>query len=224
MATADLGSMLAANSSHESFHSTSSNHHLSADAVVADTGTPDGAPLQLHDVETFLNDPSTIALLTTATSSKQRKVATGSSSSSAEPIQLGSPKTSYNVSLLYVECQQRGIDPEFEFEGDQFGFSGSVTINGETLSSDQLWATKKEAKESLSAKALPFVKAMKRPEKVAAGPQENWIGKLQGEAACPESPSNCRSFAQLTPESPIRVSQRFVSYQRPHIHRVCSSG
>ena len=202
MATANnLASILASNSSHESFHSTSSNHTPHTNAAIAHTGIPDDSALQLHDVETFLNEPSTIALLATSTSSKKRKTATGSGSSSAKPIQLGSPKTSHNVSLLYVECQQRGIDPEFEFEGDQDGFIGSVTIRGETLSSDQRWATKKEAKESLAEKALPFVKAMERPEKISAGPQENWIGKLLGEAACPHSPSTRRSFAQLTLES-----------------------
>ena len=226
MATANnLASILASNSSHESFHSTSSNHPPSTNAAVAHTGIPDDdAALQLHDVETFLNEPSTIALLATSASSKKRKTATGSGSSSAKPIQLGSPKTSHNVSLLYVECQQRGIDPEFEFEGDQDGFSGSVTISGETLSSDQRWVTKKEAKESLAEKALPFVKAMERHEKISAAPQENWIGKLQGEIACVHPPSTCRSFARLTFEARIRISRRFVSYQGCHIHRVCSTG
>lgn len=225
MATANnLASILTSNSSHDSFHSTSSNHHSSADAIVPHTEAPDDAALQLHDVETFLNEPSTIALLATSASSKKRKTAASSGSSSAGPIQLGSPKTSHNVSLLYIECQQRGIDPVFEFEGDQDGFSSSVTISGKTFDSDQLWATKKEAKESLAEKALPFVKAMEYHEKVAAGPQENWIGKLLGEAACPHSPSTCRWFAQLTFESRIRIPQRFVSHQGSHIHRVCSTG
>lgn len=225
MATANnLASILTSKSSHDSFHSTSSNHHSSADAIIPHSEAPDDAALQLHDVETFLNEPSTIALLATSASSKKRKTPAGSGSSSAEPIQLGSPKTSHNVSLLYIECQQRGIDPEFEFEGDQDGFSSSVTISGKTFSSDQLFATKKEAKENLAGKALPFVKAMECHQKVAAGPQENWIGKLLGEAACPHSPDTCRRFAQLTLESRIRIPQRFLSHQGSYIHRVCSTG
>lgn len=188
MATADLASIVVSNGSRESFHSTSSNkNHAAGTQVTASvhTNTPQDAVLQLHDVETFLNEPSNIALLATSPSSKERKTRLGSGSSGAEPIQLGAPKTSHNVSVLYLECQQRGLIPEFEFEGDQNGFSSSVTVSGETFSSDQRWATKKEAKEGLAEKAVPFVKAMALRERAATGPQENWIGKLLGKTVCP---------------------------------------
>ena len=195
MATADLASMIALNGSHESFHSTYSNPRPLVDAQVTaaiHTAVPEDAALQLHDVDAFLSEPQTIALLATAGSSNKgtrssgkQRTSAGSSSSTAEPIPSGTSRTSHHVSLLYYECQQRGLSPIFEFEGDQNGFQGSVTINGQIFSTDQLWPNKKEAKEGLSEKALPFVKALAldRQEKVSAKAQENWIGKLLGKAA-----------------------------------------
>ena len=196
MASADIANLVAFNGSQESvhsFYSTQSNHSPSADAqVTADLRTAafHKGEIDFLDVDKFLNDPKNKALLTDSTASKaskssagKRRTANPSNSSTGEPLQLGAPKTSHHVPLLYHECQQRGYNPEFEFEGDNHGFGGSVTINGETFSSDLRWNSKKEAKEGLAELAVPFVKAMEHCDKPASGPQENWIGKLLGEAA-----------------------------------------
>ena len=195
MATADLASIMATNGSHESFHSTYSNPKPPVDAQVTaalHTTVPEDAALQLHDVDTFLNNPQNIALLATGGSSNKatrssgkQRTSVSSGSSTAEPIHIGTSRPGNHVSLLYYECQQRGLSPDFEFEGDQEGFHGSVTISGQIFSTDQIWPNKKEAKEGLSEKALPFVKALalNRQVKVSTAPRENWIGKLQGKAS-----------------------------------------
>ena len=226
MATADLTSIIASNGSHESFHSTYSNPKPAVDAQVTaavHTTVPEEAALQLHDVETFLNDPQTVALLAKAGSSNKRAQSSGkqrasvsSSSSTAEPIYLGTTKISHHVTLLYHECQQRGLSPEFEFEGDHEGFHGSVTINGQIFSTDQLWPNKKEAKEGLSEKALPFVKGLTldRQDKVSPGPRENWIGKLLGKTAYLYSRINEGLIPVLTTVWGNRISQCYITFSR----------
>lgn len=236
MATAGLASIIASNGSHESFHSTYSNPKPNLDAQVAaadHTTVPEDAALQLHDVETFLNEPETIALLATAGSSNQRtgspgkqRASVGSGSSSAEPIVIGTSRTSHHVSLLYHECQQRGLSPDFEFEGVQNGFQGSVTINGQIFSSDQQWPNKKEVKESLSEKALPFVKALaldRQDKKPSAGVQENWIGKLLGKAAYLCFRNSEQPIPVLTNAWGNRISQCYITISRCGVHGVCST-
>ena len=184
MASSELSGLVALNGSHESFHSTKSSQIPMADSQLASdpqTSVLQSRDLQLQDIEEFLSSPDMQALLTTS-GGKQRAFV-GSNSSTTEPTQLGAPKTSHHVTLLYLQCQQRGLNPEFEIEGVQNGFGGSVTINGQTFSSDEQWHSKKEAKEGLSQKALPFVQAMEHRVKLAVAPQENWIGKLLGKTA-----------------------------------------
>ena len=113
MASGELSSLAALNGSHESFHSTQSNQNaLTSDLRVA--ANEDGQ-LQLQDVEAFLNNPESQALLATSTLSKKQnlpagkqRASDGTSSSSTEPIELGAPKTSHYVTLLYLQSQQRG--------------------------------------------------------------------------------------------------------------------
>ena len=223
MATADLASIMALNGSHESFHSTHSNPRPATDVQVTaaiQATVPEDATLQLQDVETFLSEPQTIALLATAgspdnriRSSGKQRTSNGSFSSNAEPILLGTSKTSDHVSLLYYECQQRGFTPDFEFEGDHNGFQGSVTINGQMFSTDQHWPNKKEAKEGLSEKALPFVKALAldRQVQVSAKPQENWIGKLLGKAAYLCSRISEQLILMLIIVWEYRISQCYIA-------------
>lgn len=199
MASADLANLIALNGSQESvhsFHSTQSNQ-ASVDAQLAadlHTAALHKGSVDFQAVDDFLNDPSNKALLTASSAPKRQKTSTGkarlphaSGSSAGEPVQLGAPRTSHYVPLLYQESAQRGYNPEFEYESDESGFGGSVTVNGQTFSSDLRWQSKKEAKEGLSEIAIPFVKAMEHRHKPVSGPQENWIGKLLGELAISEN-------------------------------------
>ena len=197
MASAEVTSLLTLkNGSQESihsFHSTQSTQNSAANAQLSSelrTAATQQGDSPFQNVEAFLNDPETKALLTTSVTSNKQKapkskqpVANASGSSAVEPVQLGAPKTSHYVPLLYQECQQRGYTPEFEYEEDVNGFRGSVTVNGQIFNSDLRWPNKKEAKEGLAKIATPFVKAMEHRDKVAPGPQENWVGKLLGKAA-----------------------------------------
>ena len=196
MAAAHLASIAASNGSQESFHSTHSEQRSAVDLRVAaavHAATPQDFELNLPDVENFLNEPSTVALLASQAPSKKPTRSTDKQveGSSSDQVQAAPPRTSHYVSLLYLEAQQRGLTPEFEYEGHQLdGFKGSVTISGQTFSSDKRWPNKKEAKEGLSEMVLPFVKAIEHRVKVSSMPQENWIGKLLGETAFLESLCN----------------------------------
>ena len=197
MASAEIASLLnRKNRSQESihsFHSTQStqksaeNAQLSSELRTAAAQQGDG-PFQ--SVEAFLNDPVTKALASSSgalkiqkTSKSKQTAANATGSSADEPVQLGAPKTSHYVPLLYQESQQRGYTPEFEYEEDVNGFGCSVTINGQIFNSDLRWPNKKEAKEGLAKMAIPFVMAMEHRDKVTQGPQVNWVGKLLGKAA-----------------------------------------
>ena len=195
MASAENASLLTLkNGSQESihsFHSTQSTQSSAANAQLSSelrTAAIQQGDNPFQDVNAFLNDPETKALATLVTSNKQKTpkakppVTSSTGSSADEPVQLGAPKTSHYVPLLYQESQQRGYSPEFEFEEDVNGFGGSVKINGQTFNSDLRWRNKKEAKEGLAKMAIPFVKAMEHRDMVAQGPQENWVGKLLGKA------------------------------------------
>lgn len=180
-----LSSLAAANGSHESFHSS----HTSPDTAAAiDQGPANtyiaalqAAGLPVHDVDAYLDDPENQALLASSSKSKKTVAATQGSSSVNEPILLGGPKTSHHVKTLYEICSPKGLQPEFEFEGDEHGFSGWVSINGETIATDERWPNKKAAKEALAKRAIPLAKSMTvtgaKPAP-AAESKVNWIGKL----------------------------------------------
>lgn len=190
-----LSSLAAANGSHESFHST----HTSPDTAAAINQDPantniaalQAAGLSIYDIDAYLADPKSQALLNDTLSRKQKGVNSNkasiaqSSSSSTEPVLLGGPKTSHNTQALYDLCNRKGVRPEFEYEGDERGFSGSVTINGQTISTDKTWPTKKAAKEGLAERAIPLVNSIVLvpdvdPAAAAADSKVNWIGKLLG--------------------------------------------
>ncbi|MCJ1468621.1 hypothetical protein MMC07_007250 [Pseudocyphellaria aurata] len=174
------GLTLIPNSSQESFHSSHSQQNTSsphgphppppqsssnAHAAAHATG------LRLYDADVFLNDsknqvpPHAKAWKGTATS---------------QPVQLGTPKTNHHVSTLNQLCQKRGMLPEYEIEGDQFGFGGRLKIGKETISRDERWPSKKEAREALAETGLEVIKGMQEVEKApVAGAQTNWVGLLQ---------------------------------------------
>ncbi len=192
---------LAAKTSHESFHSTRSQLEEApttnppADLVMTDlhTAALQAAGLPVYDLDTFLNDPRNQAS-PEAKSPPQKKQRTDPaiSSSSSAPEQLGSPKTTHNVPALHHLCQERGLIPEYEIDGDQaLGFAGTVTVGGETIISDQRWRNKKEAKEGLAELAVPVVreigpmqkgKAVLMTPKENREPEKNWVGMLLGES------------------------------------------
>ncbi|KAL8647892.1 MAG: hypothetical protein Q9210_005290 [Variospora velana] len=183
--------------SHESFHSshsqleTSSLNHVSSDlhsASVKAVGLP------IYDIDAYLNDPRNkeAAASTPAKSPLGKKEKTrddSSSSASCTPVQLGVPRTSYQVAALNQLCQERGLRAEFEIEGDQNRwFGGMVTIGGQTVASEKRWRTKKEAKEGLAELALPLARETEaawkgKGEKGEHVPQDkNWVGMLLGES------------------------------------------
>lgn len=84
---------------------------------------------------------------------------------------------------LYHLCQERGLTPEFDIEGDnEGGFGGWLKVGNETIGQDQRWRSKKDAKEGLSERGVEVVKGMEVRERGSAGraAQKNWIGMLQG--------------------------------------------
>lgn len=188
-----LSSLTAAdNGSQEVFHSARSspetgdndqNHDLHSRAMQANG-------LAVYDVDSFLNDPNNQLLLNDRSTTKKGKTAQSSqnpnngSSSTTEPIQLGGPRTSQHVKQLYEICQSRGLQPEFEYEGDDSCFSGSITINDETISIDQKFRSKKDVKEALAEAGIEIAKRVAqdiRPMMATdANNQVNWIGKLLG--------------------------------------------
>ena len=184
-----LSRLAAANGFHESFHSS----HSSPDAAAAMDQAPvnsanthiaalQSAGLPVYDVDAYLNDPKNQALLA-STSKSKKAVAAQSSSSGNEPVLLGGPRTSHHIKTLYDICNPKGLQPEFEFEGDEQGFSGWVSINGETIGTDERWPNKKAVKEALAERAIPLAKSMPvlavKPAP-AAESKVNWIGKLLG--------------------------------------------
>lgn len=186
-----LSSLAAANGSHESFHSTNS-HPAVGDTISQSPGQVQIAALQaaglpVHDVDTFLNSPENQALLAEAVSRKQTSQAkqsstVGSNSGSSGPVLLGGTKTSHNIKALNEICQRKGLQLEFEIEGDQSGFSGWVSVGGENITTDKKWPSKKEAKEALAGMAMLSAGTLEAKANATPGGsgQENWIGKLLG--------------------------------------------
>ena len=189
-----LSRLAVANGSHESFHSTRSSPGdgpTGQKTPDIDTAALQAAGVSVYDVDTYLNDPNIQLLLEEAVGTKKGKasssrkdLSTSSSSTAVKPVQLGGPKTSHHVKLLYEICQSSGLQAEFEIEGDQASFGGSISINGETIRTDDKWRSKKEAKEGLAEKGMELVREMAqnaRPKAAAtADPQVNWIGRLLG--------------------------------------------
>ena len=160
--------------SHDSFHSTHS-------ALVPDDDPATTDELTLHDVDGYLSDPRNQAVL----ASKARFVAAAGPKPSPQeppqPVLISNTKSSQNIQTLYTLCQQRGIVPAFELDGEASDWGGWLRINEHNIGSDQRWPNKKAAREGLAEKAIEFVKSIE----VGAGSsgdttQTNWVGKLLG--------------------------------------------
>ena len=91
-------------------------------------------------------------------------------------------KTSFRVAALNTQCQTRGFLPVFEIEGET-DFGGVLRLRDVTVTSDQRWQSKKDAREGLAEKGLEVVKLMGFTSKEPPIPQEsgrNWVGMLHG--------------------------------------------
>ena len=151
----------------------------------------EAAELPIFHIDNYLNDPKNRALLDPNTHQQQNQ---GSSfcakppanDNSPQPVQLGvkTSNPSTNVVALYHLCQERGLLPEFEIDGNQNGFGGVLRLGEHTVVSEQKWRSKKEAKEGLAEKGVFVVGQIevkgKSPAAGGGGSSENWIGKLLG--------------------------------------------
>lgn len=138
------------------------------------------AGLAIYDAETYVNDPKSQALLAANAKNTPNP---GKSSGGAPPsnlVPVGAPKTNHHVPVLYMLCQKRGIVPEFEIDGDRYGFGGWLKIGNETVSRDERWSTKKDAKEGLAERGVEVVKGMQERENAPLANGQSWVGKLQG--------------------------------------------
>ena len=92
------------------------------------------------------------------------------------------------MSALTILCQQKGLVPDFQIDGDvsNADFGGLLKIGDVTIASDERWHSKKEAREALAEIGLETVKGMeaKKTESSTLGVKDkNWIGMLLGK--CP---------------------------------------
>jgi hypothetical protein len=143
--------------------------------------------LPIHDIDTYLADPSNAELLKKTPKGNQSQPKDAQrSSDSVDPVSLGS-KTSHHVSALNHLCQLKGISAVFEIDGDasHADFGGVLKIENVIVTREERWHSKKEAKEALAEKGLEIVKTMevKRKEPGMFGEvAKNWIGILHGKA------------------------------------------
>lgn len=197
-----LESLVVYNSSQESFHSLA-EHALPSSLKDVSTKQASDTPqptsqsqlaalqavgLPIHSVDAYLAAPENAALLHRA---PDRKNATTKQSQPgldpAEPVSLGS-KSSHHVTALNLLCQQKGLLPDFQVDGDASNaiFWGVLKVGDVTITSDERWHSKKEAREALAERGFDIVKGMdgKRKEASAPGEKEkNWIGVLLGKCS-----------------------------------------
>lgn len=179
------------NTSQESFFSSNSERPSSPPPAPASAPAPapasplpsnthseavQAAGLPVYDVDTYINDPKSQALLVANAQNTTTNPVRGT-----QPSQSGAPKTSHFVPLLMMLCQKRAIVPEFKIDGDQFGFGGCLKIGNETVNRDERWPSKRDAKEALAERGVEVVQAMQeRGTGPVAGTPTNWVGLLQG--------------------------------------------
>ena len=143
--------------------------------------------LPIHDIDTFLTDPSNAQLLEKTPKGNQSQPRDAQrSSDSVDPVSLGS-KTSHHVPALNHLCQLKGISAVFEIDGDasHADFGGVLKIGNVIVTREERWHSKKEAKEALAEKGLETVKMMevKKKEPGMSGEvAKNWVGMLHGKA------------------------------------------
>ncbi|MCJ1436814.1 hypothetical protein MMC27_006196 [Xylographa pallens] len=175
-----LSSLLIPKSSHESFHSATSQPATHASprpspspqhTLPAPHGT---APLHLYNVDTFLSAPQTTSLLAPTTTA----------------LPLSGPHSAASVSRFYELCQDKGLTPLFAIAEDPLRpqwFTGSLAVGPATLALETSQPTKKQARQLLAERGCALVRAMAprvartddpaNPSAAAAG-VENWVGKL----------------------------------------------
>ena len=188
-------------SSQESFHSSYSKVQSTSPVPDQDTTVGDTAqrtvssrvqgPDAVHDVDTFLNESTNQVLLDSTTKNKLQSGPTKPSAPAPtsfpiEPVQLGAPKSSHHVTLLYQLCQDRGYTPVFHIEESAQGsqrFGGRLIVGRETITLDFPEGSKKEARQALAEKGCELVRHMddkSKPKKDDVVKAENWVGKLTG--------------------------------------------
>ena len=197
-----LASLLVAksNSSQESFHSSCSQSPPSPAPVATSSSSdvnhpassqkqapafPD-AGFPVTDIDSYLADPKDAASSTPAPDkrSDSQHESTQVTRNQLEPVSLGSRKPRYHMAALNTLCQTKGLTPIFEIDG-LVDFGGVVKIGGTTITSEERWRSKKDAKEGLAEKSLDVVKTMdakgKQPE-TSGEAGKNWVGMLLGES------------------------------------------
>ena len=200
-----LESLVLQNSSQESFHSLAEHPLPSSRTDVStnqasDTPQPtsqsqlsalQAAGLQIHNVDAYFAAPENAALLEPQHRAPDRKNTTTKQSQPGldptQPVSLGS-KSSHHVTALNLLCQQKGLSPDFQVDGDasNANFGGVLKIGDVTITSDERWHSKKEAREALAEKGFETVKGMEGKRKEASAPGEkdkNWIGMLVGKCS-----------------------------------------
>ena len=151
----------------------------------------------VYDVDAYLNDPANKKSLekgpkkefipgpSKPMAKSSNPFSNGSKLKSPEPIQVGGPKSSHHVTLLFQMCQERGLVPEFEIAADPHvsqRFGGRLTVGEATVTLETNEVSKKDARQALAAKGCEIVRDMnsqKQQEESTTG-TENWVGKLLG--------------------------------------------
>ena len=192
-----LEALVLPNSSQESFHSlvehpspmdTSAPHDSASQPLPQSKPGPsalEASGLPIYGVDTYLAAPENAALLHRAPDRKNARMKQPSPDlDPAQPVSLGS-KSSHHITALNLLCQQKGLLPEFQIEGDAStaDFGGLLKVGDLTFASDERWHSKKEAREALAGMALEHVKGMEGKKKGLGTPGENnknWVGMLLG--------------------------------------------
>ncbi len=196
-----LASLLVAksNSSQESFQSSYSQPPPSsgpaATSLTPDMNPPASSQTQasafqdegfpVYDIDLYLAAPENAASSTQAPNkgSNSQHKSTQVVGNPLRPVSLGS-KTRHHVAALNTLCQTKGLTAVFEIDG-VVDFGGVLKIEETTVTSEERWSSKKDAKEGLAEKGMDVVKAMEAKRKQLATPGEagkNWVGMLLGES------------------------------------------
>ncbi|KAI9876999.1 MAG: hypothetical protein M1830_005065 [Pleopsidium flavum] len=182
------------------YHSSPAASSSHAPAVNQDNTTIaalQAAGLSVHDVNSYLNDPENERLL--AETSKRHKGLNnkaktpstttttagveGAPTTTTEPVQLGSPKTSHHISRLNHLCQERGLRPVFDFDEPEPQKFTAVVRFGELVftTEGKVFESKREAKEAVAAQGMRVLEDVPVPGAgagVGGGEGENWVGML----------------------------------------------
>ena len=195
-----LEALVLPNSSQESFHSLVEQHPSPTDNSAPHDSAPQTPPqsqpepgpsaleaagLPIYDVNTYLAAPENAALLHRAPDRKNVPMKQPTPDlDPTQPVPLGS-KSSHHITALNLLCQQKGLVPDFQIDGNTSlaDFGGLLNVGDLTFASDERWHSKKEAREALAEMALEHVKGMEGKKKETGTPGENnnnWIGMLVG--------------------------------------------